>query len=116
LRLLLDEMLPATVARQLRSRGVDTLAVVERLELRGLADDRIFLFAQAEGRAVVTYDTGMLAHDRACHAERRQHCDLILLTQRRFPQRDSTTGTVVRSLEALATGDPTASSFVHWLR
>src|SRR6476646_9414191 len=54
LRLLLDEMYPASLAEQLRLRGHDVSAVTERPELRSLPDADVFAVAQQEGRAVMT--------------------------------------------------------------
>ena len=38
MRLLLDEMLPATIAEELRARGHDVWAEAEPSDLRGIAD------------------------------------------------------------------------------
>lgn len=58
MRLLLDEMYPAAVADQLRTRGHDVSAVTERPELRSLPDGDVFPVAQTEQRAVVTENIG----------------------------------------------------------
>jgi hypothetical protein len=47
-KLLLDEMLSAVIAEQLRSRGQDVAAVIELAELRGLGDLKLFDYAQTE--------------------------------------------------------------------
>jgi Domain of unknown function (DUF5615) len=57
-RLLLDEHLSPTIARALRSRGHDVVALPERYDLRGLGDSRVFEAATKERRAVVTLDAG----------------------------------------------------------
>jgi predicted nuclease of predicted toxin-antitoxin system len=86
-RLLLDEMLPAVVAQQLRARGHDVSAVVERSELRGLADPELFDHAQTELRALVTYNRDdFLALDRQYRAAGRDHGGVIILNSRRFPR------------------------------
>ncbi|HTA15940.1 MAG TPA: DUF5615 family PIN-like protein [Solirubrobacteraceae bacterium] len=46
MKLLLDEMLSARIAEQIRSRGHDAVAVDETRELRGLADPDLFAQAQ----------------------------------------------------------------------
>ena len=53
MRLLLDEMLPAAIAQQLRNRGHDVVAVAELLELRGLPDDELFDHAQRDGHQTI---------------------------------------------------------------
>ena len=54
MRLLIDEMWPRFVARALRERGHDVVAVAERPDLRTRADSVILAAALAEGRVVVT--------------------------------------------------------------
>lgn len=54
MRLLLDEMYPARLARALRERGLDAEAVDERPPLRGLADEELLALAAREGRALVS--------------------------------------------------------------
>jgi hypothetical protein len=53
-RLLLDEMFSPEIARQLRLRGHDVVAVLEQLELVRLLDPDVFEAAQTEQRTVVT--------------------------------------------------------------
>jgi hypothetical protein len=45
---------PPSIADGLRARGHDTVAVVERPELRSLSDPDVFAHAQGEQRTVVT--------------------------------------------------------------
>lgn len=54
MRLLLDEMYSARIARSLRERGHDAVAVAERPDLRGASDEEVFLAAARERRALVT--------------------------------------------------------------
>ena len=54
MRLLLDEHFSRHIAEQLRTRGHDAVAVGERADLAGLADDELFAAAQQERRAIVT--------------------------------------------------------------
>jgi predicted nuclease of predicted toxin-antitoxin system len=55
-KLMLDEMISAAVAEELRGRDRDIDAVSERRELRGLTDDDLFDYAQRAQRSVVTYN------------------------------------------------------------
>jgi predicted nuclease of predicted toxin-antitoxin system len=55
-KLLLEQMVFAVVAEQLRARGRDVEAVSERRELRGLIDEELFEYAQEAERAVVAYN------------------------------------------------------------
>jgi hypothetical protein len=56
LRLLLDEHFSPEIARQLRSRGHDVLAVKERAELIGRPDRVHFASIPEQRRAIVTQD------------------------------------------------------------
>lgn len=58
LRLLLDEHLSPEIARQLRNRGHDVVAVGERPDLKGRADRVHFASLPDEQRAIVTRDLG----------------------------------------------------------
>ena len=57
-RLLLDEHLSPEIARQLRARGHDVIAVQERPELIGRPDRVHFASMPAQRRAIVTQDLG----------------------------------------------------------
>jgi predicted nuclease of predicted toxin-antitoxin system len=54
LKLLLDEMLSPRIARELRRRGHDAVAVGERDEWVSRSDDEVIELARRERRAVVT--------------------------------------------------------------
>lgn len=115
-KLLLDEMLPTEIARQLRSRGHDAAAVAEDPELRGLPDADLFTHAQAQARAIVTYNRDdFLALDRSYRHRGRGHHGIVILNPNRFPQGPPATGWLIASLDALANTGPPYPSFVHWL-
>lgn len=117
MRLLLDEMLSAEVAVQLRLRGHDASAVAERAELRGLPDVDLFDGAQAEGWATVTYNReDFLALDRWYRHAGRDHHGIVIVHPRRFPQQAASIGPLFTSLEGLLAGEPSYPSFVHWLQ
>jgi hypothetical protein len=116
-KLLIDEMLSASVAEQLRQRGHDVIAVDEHRELRGLSDADVFKHAQDGGRAVVTYDReDFLAIDRQYRGEGRDHHGLVILNPRRFPEGKRTIGPLIASLEQLINAGDPYPSFVHWLQ
>ena len=117
MKLLLDEMLSATIAEQLRDRGHDVVAVAERPELRGLADGDLFEFAQEAGRAVVTYNRDdFLALDRQYRRRALEHRGIVIFNPRRFPQGHKTMGPLVASLDLFVARPPTYAGFVDWLR
>ncbi len=117
MRLLLDEMLSAVIAEQLRDRGHDVIAVDESPSLRGLPDPDLFDHAQPEGRALVTYNRDdFLALDRAYCDRGSEHNGIVILNPRRFPQGAGTIGALVAALVAFISSGPPYPSFVHWLR
>lgn len=117
MKLLLDEMISAPIAEQLRSRGHDVAAVDERSELRGLSDRDVFEHAQRDGRTIVTYNRDdFLALDRQCRSEGRDHHGIVILNPRRFPQGTATIGALVTSLETLIVEGPPYRGFIHWLQ
>jgi Domain of unknown function (DUF5615) len=103
-RLLLDEMYPPSIAQGLRDRGHDAVAVVERPELRQLADDAVFAAAQRERRAVVTENVADFARIADDHDRRgAAHHGLVLVPPGRYPRgRPRTVGAMVGPLDKLA--------------
>jgi predicted nuclease of predicted toxin-antitoxin system len=102
-RLLLDEMLTPTIARQLRERGHDVSAITERPHLVSLPDDQVLAVAEAEGRVVVTANIGDFATlDTKWAASGREHGGIVLVTTSAFPQDRSFIGAVVKALNAAA--------------
>ena len=117
MRLLLDEMLSSAIAEQLRGRGFDVEAVEELAELQGSPDLDLLEHAQREAQAIVTYNRDdFRALDRRFRAEGRDHHGIVILSHRRFPQGEGTTGALLASLEALLHSGPPYAGFVHWLQ
>jgi predicted nuclease of predicted toxin-antitoxin system len=114
-KLLLDEQISGKVAERLRQQGCDVTAVAAEVALRGLTDPDVFELAQAQRRAVVTYNRADFeAIVRECAANEREHYGLVIVHPVRFPSRDFTR--LVRALVALAKGEPLGRSFVTWLQ
>ena len=117
MKLLLDEMISAVVAEQLRGRDRDVEAVSERRELRGLADEDLFEYAQAAVRSVVTYNRDdFLELDRRFRSQGRNHGGIVVLNPRRFPHGQTSIGALVKSLHELITDGPPYERFIHWLQ
>lgn len=122
MRLLLDEMISATVAEQLRARGHDVLAVQEPdLEhLRGIDDCVLLDHAATDRRAVVTDNTPDFVR---CHQRRldrgQHHYGLLLFANNTFPRHrhDVFVGQLLATLEELllAHPDDSDSSRLTWL-
>ena len=107
MRLLLDEHYSPEIARQLRARGHDVVAVSERSGLVGRAD-RVHAAAMAdERRAIVTEDVGDF---RPLMTEVARHGSttfgLICVSPRRFPRRRKDIGRLVIALDALLRAHP----------
>jgi uncharacterized protein DUF5615 len=116
-KLLLDEMISAVVAEQLRARDFDVEAVSERRELRGLADDDLFEYAQATQRALVTYNRDdFLELDHRFRSQDRRHNGIVILNPSRFPQGSVSIGPLVSSLDQLIGAGVPYESFIHWLQ
>lgn len=117
MKLLLDEMLSALIAKQLRGRGHDVRAVDESPELRGFSDPDVFAHAQREERAIVTYNReDFLALDREYASRQREHHGIVILHPRRFPQGEQSIGALLASLSSFACAEPPYPSFIHWLQ
>jgi len=116
-KLLLDEMWPPTIARQLRQRGFDVAAVAERSDLRTQLDEVIFATAQAEERAIVTENV----HDFlriASEALQRGivHRGLILTTNHSFSRHDPRTpGRLINALLELLNEIDDLTGIEWWL-
>lgn len=117
MKLLLDEMIAAVVAEQLRDRDREVGAVSERRELRGLSDEDLFEHAQATKRAIVTYNRDdFLELDRLFRGKNRPHCGIVILNPRRFPHGPVSIGALVTSLDRLIEAGAPYESFIHWLQ
>ena len=117
MKLLLDEMISAVVAEQLRDRDRDVEGVTERRELRGLEDEELFEHAQTAGRTVVTYNRDdFLELDRRFRSQGRNHSGIVILNPRRFPQRPASIDPLVKSLDELISHGPPYQCFIHWLQ
>jgi predicted nuclease of predicted toxin-antitoxin system len=111
-RLLLDEMFPAAMARELRERGHDVLSVHERPG-RGADDATVLSSALAERRAVVTEnvrDFRPLIAELSARGE--SHYGVVFTTDRRWPRSDP--GRLRAALEALAASEQPDSAEL-WL-
>ena len=122
MRLLLDAMIPTTVAAQLRARGHDVVAVQDLKlgHLRGVNDCVLLDHAAEEHRAVVTDNIPDFVR---CHQRRiernRPHFGILLFTNDTFPRHrhDAFIGRLLAALEdqLLTHADEDDSSWIRWL-
>jgi uncharacterized protein with PIN domain len=100
LKLLLDEMYPSFIARELRARGHDVVSVHESPG-SGTSDEQVLDHARSDGRAVVTEnvrDYRPLAE--AVLAAGDSHAGLVFSTTKRWPRTDP--GSLITALDELA--------------
>lgn len=111
-KLLLDEHVSPDIARQLRERGHDVVAVAERSDLRGRSDRVHFASLPDQERAIVTRDP---ADFRPLLAEALRSGTKtygLVCVPRRFSLGRSATGRLVRALDALLTAQPDADAAI----
>ena len=101
LKLLLDEHLSPEIARQLRERGHDVIAVGERADLRGRSDRVHFASLPAEQRAIVTRDLADFRPLLAEELRRGGKTSGLVCVPRRFPLNRDGIGRLVRALDSL---------------
>ena len=104
MKLLLDEMYPSLIARELRARGHDVVSVHESPG-SGTSDEEVLHCARSEERAVVTEnvrDYRPLAE--ALLAAGDSHAGLVFSTTRRWPRTDP--GSLITALDNLAASTP----------
>jgi len=119
LRLWLDSHLSPALARGLRERGYDVVALQEEpRSLRGLPDDLLLAEAARQGRAIVTYNARDFAPlHRAVLAGGRSHAGIVLISSQAIRQDDI--GGQVRALAAFLdehAGEPDIRDRLVWVR
>ncbi len=99
MKLLLDEMYPSLIARELRARGHDVVSVHESPG-SGTSDEQLLDHARAEGRALLTEnvrDYRPLAE--ALLVAGGRHAGLVFTTEKRWPRTNP--GALITSLDGL---------------
>ncbi len=112
LRLLLDEHFSPEIARQLRARGYDVVAVSERGDLRGRPDRVHFASLPDQQRAVVTRDLGDLRPLLADALRRGTPTYGIVCVSHRFPLTRKDIGRLVGALAALLDANPEPDAII----
>ncbi|HTW09500.1 MAG TPA: DUF5615 family PIN-like protein [Acidimicrobiales bacterium] len=119
MKLLIDEMFPATLAEQLRARGHDVVSVhdPEHRTLEGAPDEEVFLAAASAGRALVTENVPDFRRVEAATLAKGEPSPLLVFTtDRQFPRGDPRTiGRLVSALDSLLRGPmgPRSSVFLR---
>jgi hypothetical protein len=106
-KLLLDEMLSPTIARELRARGHDVEAVAGHRDHQALSDPEVTALARAEHRAIVTSNLRDYRplHHQAIVPSGPGHFGMIFMpTSYRRTKADI--GRIIAALEVLLTRYP----------
>ncbi|MGA7705321.1 MAG: DUF5615 family PIN-like protein [Solirubrobacteraceae bacterium] len=102
MRLLLDEMYPATLAEALAAAGIGASTVVE-LGLAGRSDPDVFATAVERGFGILTENIGDFAKISAQHLTAGQHHPGILIaSSARFSRRPAGIVRLVDAIRAVA--------------
>ena len=112
MKLLLDEMFSPRIARELRSRGHDVVAVKERPDLIGRHDREIVRRMAAEHRAIVTNDVddyGAIATRFASSGE--EHSGMLFTSDQTMARNKVSLPLYVSMLDALLRERPAADAF-----
>ena len=107
MRLLLDEMYPARLARALRERGLDAEGVDERPPLRGLADEELLAIAALEERALVSENVAdFMRLYGEWGAAGRVHAGIVIALSSRFSRTPAGYEALAAALAALCSQPP----------
>ena len=102
MRILVDEMYPATVARALEAAGIAATTVAE-LRLAGASDPEVFGAAVAGGYSMLTENVGDFTRIAAEHSTAGGHHDgLLIALSSRFSRRPSGIGPLIAAIQAMA--------------
>jgi predicted nuclease of predicted toxin-antitoxin system len=118
-KLLLDEHYSPEIARQLRTRGHDVIAVAARADLTRLSDDELLRRMAQEPRTIMTNNVKdfMPLANRAAQGD-DDHYGLLFTSDKGMPRRSDAIGRVVDALDAFLHRHQSEDSYrnrVQWL-
>ena len=118
MKILLDEMLDASIAGQLCRRGHDAAATQGDAELQGKKDPELLREARDLDRAIATDNVSDFARlHRQFLAAGEDHAGIILVSPARFPRSKRTIGIWVEALAAFlqSYGEASLKNTCTWL-
>ena len=120
MKLLLDEMLDAEIAVQLRRRGLDVLAVQEQPAMWGTIDRELLRTVAREQGSVLVIDNvdDFLSIYRLFAEDGIPHCGLLLASSRKLPRGKGMIGRWCPAFEAYVdrlAPDATFDNLCDWL-
>lgn len=102
MKVLVDEMYPATVAEALRATGIDATTVMD-VRLAGASDLEVFGAAVAGGYAVLTENVGDFVRIAAEHSNAGAHYSgLLIALSSRFSRRPAGLPALVAAVQAVS--------------
>lgn len=117
MRLALDHHYSVQIAVELRRRGHDVVAAVER-GWETEDDERLLLLCETEDRVLLTNNVGdFVVIARSWAVQGRRHAGLIFTSDANMPRGRTTIGRYIGALDSLLVANP-GDSFVdraHWL-
>jgi hypothetical protein len=119
MRLLLDEHFSPAIARQLRGRDHDVVAVVERADLVGLGDEELLRRMAQEERAIMTNNVkDFVPITSRMAADGDGPFGVLLTSDRSFPRHGDAIGRAVATLHGFLQRHQAKDSLrnqVEWL-
>ena len=116
MKLLLDEHYATAIATALRAAGHDALTVAER-SVTGMDDEPLLALAASEDRALLTNNVrDFLVIVGRWATAGRDHCGLVLTSDRGMPRDKGTIGRYVKSLRALMDENPGSRALANQVR
>jgi hypothetical protein len=101
-KIVVDEMYPATVAEAFRAAGIDATTVAD-LRLAGASDPEVFGAAVAGGYTVLTENVGDFTRIAAEHSTAGgHHAGLLIALSSRFSRRPTGLRPLVAAVQAIA--------------
>lgn len=117
MRLLLDEMYPASLARDLRERRLDVTAVDEQPQLRGLDDEALLRVAAREGRALVSENVAdMMRLYGSWAGAGREHHGVVIALSSRFSRTPAGLNDLAQALATLCDANPADDALRNHVR
>jgi len=120
LKLLLDEQFPPDIAKRLRERDHDAIAVCERPDLISAEDETLLAVSTAEQRALLTNNVRDFVPIATRWAgEGRTHYGLLLTSDRTLRRSRNTIGTYTEAIGRLLRSHPADDALrdqIHWLK
>jgi predicted nuclease of predicted toxin-antitoxin system len=119
LKLLLDEQFPPDIAKRLRERDHDVVAVCERPDLISAEDETLLTLSTAEKRALLTNNVrDFVPIVTRWVGEGRSHYGLLLVSDRTLKRSRKTIGAYVRAIDRALHEHPVQDALrdqIRWL-